>query len=214
MTRGVLFDFDGVLCQTETWLMDERLAYFRELGLTVEPRELYRELAGGTHVERETGFDKLFQGQPRYEEVRERVRNHRPAAGVPLRALRTPGVVELLPALQARGLRLACVSNSSGERLRAALDACELLGYFDLLGSGDDLGRRKPDPYAYQVAMERLGLAPGECVVVEDSYIGIQAGKASGALTLALRDRDGMIDQSEADAVLLRLEQLLDYISS
>jgi len=213
MIRGVFFDFDGVLCQTETWLMDSRLTYFRELGLTAEPRDLYRELAGGTPVEREAGLDKLFGDQPLYREIREQVQNHRPSEKIPLRELRTPGVGGLLMELQYRGLHLACVSNSSEERLKRALAACKLLDHFEALGSGYDLGRRKPDPYAYQTTMEKLGLAPSECIVVEDSYIGIQAGKASGALTLALRDRDGMIDQSKADAVLLRLDQVLDYLS-
>lgn len=214
MIRGVLFDFDGVLCQTETWLMDARLAYFQTLGLDVSSRELYRELAGGTPIERETGLDKLFQNQPRYREVRDQVQDYRPTTAIPLRELRTAGVVETLSVLRTRGLKLACVSNSGGARLKDALSTCELLGYFDILGSGYDLGRRKPDPYAYQTAMDKLDLTPKECIIVEDSYIGIQAGKASGALTLALRDRDGMIDQSEADAILIHLNQLFGYICS
>ena len=62
-------------------------------------------------------------------------------------------------------------------------------------------------------AMEQLGAAPGECLVVEDSAIGIRAGKAAGAMVIALRDRDGAIDQRMADVIITQIGEILDYLS-
>ena len=61
--------------------------------------------------------------------------------------------------------------------------------------------------------MEQLGAAPGECLVVEDSAIGIQAGKAAGAMVIALKDRDGAIDQRMADVIITQIGEILDYLS-
>lgn len=101
----------------------------------------------------------------------------------------TPGIAGTLEAVKGRGLQIAVASNSGRERLRRALSECGILRYFDCIAPAFDLGRRKPDPCVYRYAMEQLGAAPGECLVVEDSAIGIQAGKAAGAMVIALKDR-------------------------
>lgn len=57
--------------------------------------------------------------------------------------------------------------------------------------------------------MTYFGLKAENCLVVEDSPVGIRAGKRAGLPVAALRDRDGLIDQSEADVVLLTIRDLL-----
>jgi beta-phosphoglucomutase-like phosphatase (HAD superfamily) len=87
-----------------------------------------------------------------------------------------------------------------------------VLSYFDVIASAFDLNRRKPDPYVYTYTMGLMGVKPDQCVIVEDSALGIQAGKAAGAKVIALKDRDGAIDQREADVIIERIEQLLNYV--
>ena len=68
----------------------------------------------------------------------------------------------------------------------------------------------KPDPEIYLTAMGRLGVSAKDCVVVEDSPIGIRAGKASGALVCALTPRPGVsLDQGEADVVVGSLREVV-----
>ena len=75
--------------------------------------------------------------------------------------------------------------------------------YVSLAISGQECSAFKPDPEIYLTAMRRLGVPAGDCVVVEDSPIGIRAGKASGSLVAALRPRPGVsLDQGEADVVM------------
>jgi beta-phosphoglucomutase-like phosphatase (HAD superfamily) len=210
MIRAVIFDFDGVICQTETYKLDQMAVYLKQLGLQVDIRQLYR-LAGGTSIERDTVMDEIFGSQPCYRQVREQAL-HFHMGPFPHSKIRTEGIVETLEELKRRAFCLGVASNSREERLRAALEDCQVLSYFNVIASAFDLNRRKPDPYVYTYTMGLMGVKPDQCVIVEDSALGIQAGKAAGAKVIALKDRDGAIDQREADVIIERIEQLLNYV--
>lgn len=210
MTQALILDFDGVICQTETFKLDQMKRYIEGLGLSVDLRGLYR-LAGGRIAEKEQILDELLGSQERYRAVREEVLHFRPV-WAPVASLKTPGIDRTLQAVKERGILLAVASNSTMERLRTALSACELLPYFDFIAPAFDLGTRNPDPYVYLYTMETLGMAPRDCMILEDSALGIQAGKAAGVRVAALRDRDGAIDQRMADVIITRIEEILDYL--
>ncbi len=210
MTQALILDFDGVICQTETFKLDQMAVYFRELGLQVEPRRLY-QMAGGTYMEKEQVLDRIFIGQPRYREVKELALNFH-TAPFPYSALLTPGITQTLETVRSRGISMGVASNSRQERLRSALESCGILSFFKYTESAFDLGMRKPDPWVYTHIMEKIGVKPQSCIIIEDSTIGIEAGKASGARVVALRDRDGAIDQSMADYIITRIEDILNYL--
>ncbi len=89
----------------------------------------------------------------------------------------------------------------------------EIAGIADVLDytiSGHECSAFKPDPEIYLRAMEALGVEPAECLVIEDSPLGIEAGKRSGARVLALRPHEGVnLDQSAADVVIDNLTDIL-----
>ncbi len=96
------------------------------------------------------------------------------------------GLVRLLEA--ARGeCRLALVTTASRGNAEAVLRHHGLDRLFEVVVTGDDVTCHKPAPDAYALAAERLGVAPGACVVVEDSDIGVAAGIAFGAAVLRVR---------------------------
>lgn len=94
-----------------------------------------------------------------------------------------PGARELVEEAHRAGVRQAVVTLSQGEYVQAVASH---LPWFEQIITGDCVDAPKPDPDAYLLAMERLGVDPSECVVVEDSATGIAAGYASGALTVGL----------------------------
>ena len=208
--RAVIFDFDGVICQTEAWKLHRTAEYLEKLGLIVEPKKLYR-LAGGTFDEKEAIFDQIFGGQPRYWQVREEALDFR-TGPFPHASLVTPGLLPVLEKLREKGIVLAVASNSRQDRLEEALERCGVLSFFACVEAAWDMGRKKPDPYVYIYTMEKLGVTPAETVIVEDSALGIRAGKAAGAMVVALRDPDGAIDQSEADRVITEIGQLMGTV--
>jgi HAD superfamily hydrolase (TIGR01509 family) len=95
-----------------------------------------------------------------------------------------PGARELVAALTAAGVPQALVTSSyrnlTGPVVR------DTAGAFAVVVPGDEVSRPKPDPAPYLLAASRLGVAPEDCVVVEDSRVGVAAGLASGAHVLAV----------------------------
>jgi len=93
-----------------------------------------------------------------------------------------PGVLRLMDAARAEGLRVAVCSAATREScvftVRNLLGEARFEG-LDVFMAGDDVPRKKPDPMIYSLAAERLGLDPSECVVVEDSMVGLNAARGA-----------------------------------
>jgi len=128
-----------------------------------------------------------------------------------------PGLVEILDAFRGR-LKLAVGTGAQREFLDIALDTLRIRAYFDVLQTADAVERGKPDPEIYLITCRRLGLPPGECVVLEDARNGVLAGKAAGCPVIAVpSDYTRGQDFSEADwvvpdlfAAARRIEKLLN----
>ena len=90
-----------------------------------------------------------------------------------------PGVLDLMDeALNTPGLAVAICSAATKEGFEKVVNAIvgpERLARFDLVLAGDDVTRKKPDPLIYNLASERLGVEPANCVVIEDSIVGLRA---------------------------------------
>jgi HAD superfamily hydrolase (TIGR01509 family) len=79
-----------------------------------------------------------------------------------------------------RGIPFAVVSGSTRESVTASLISLNLLDRFDAMVCAGDYQKSKPDPEAFLLAAARLGVAPGDCLVFEDTDMGIQAAQAAG----------------------------------
>jgi HAD superfamily hydrolase (TIGR01509 family) len=120
--------------------------------------------------------------------------------------------VEAARDLRARGVAVAVASSSPRERLHRTLARAGLLDAFDVTVAGDEVVHGKPAPDMFLVAAERLGAAPEDCIVVEDSPPGVAAGVAAGMVTLAvcrvpgteaaLAGADRVLDELSADVIL------------
>lgn len=97
-----------------------------------------------------------------------------------------PGIVPLMHDLRGRGHRLALVTGSAAAVLDQVLAPLGGLDLFEVVVTGGQVLPGKPDPESYRLAAARLGLDPGECLVVENSPLGIQAAKAAGIKCVAL----------------------------
>jgi beta-phosphoglucomutase len=93
-----------------------------------------------------------------------------------------------LSRLKAKGYRLAVASNSILPTVKTMMEKADLSRYLDLMLSADDVTRPKPSPEIYQTAMARLGIAPENCLIVEDNENGIRAARESGAHVLVVGD--------------------------
>ena len=94
-------------------------------------------------------------------------------------------VVEHIEAAHGR-IPFAVVSGSKRDSVIASLTSLKLLDRFDMLVCAEDYAKSKPDPEAYLLAASKLGVAPADCLVFEDTDLGIQAAKAAGMATVKI----------------------------
>jgi phosphoglycolate phosphatase len=108
-----------------------------------------------------------------------------------------PGVLETLDALQARGLRLCCITNKRHSFSHDLLVKAGVRERFELLLGGDSLAERKPSPLPLTVAAERLGVEPNAATLVGDSHQDLRAARAAGYGFVLASYGYGKIDETE-----------------
>lgn len=194
MLAGVIFDFDGVIVDTEP-------LHYRAFQTILEPLGL--GYGWDAYVADYMGFDdrdafrEVYRRQRlKLEEVELARLIERKAhsfleiiaGGVPP----YPGVVEMISSLAGR-LPLAICSGALRSDILPILDQFGLGRAFDVLVTAEDVAASKPDPACYRMTVERLsaacpgrGVAPGSCVVIEDTPAGIAAARGAGLVVVGV----------------------------
>lgn len=229
--RGAIFDVDGVLVDSP----HER-AWRDTLQELMETR--WRDLRSRSAYAPDRFTSRVYQdvvsGKPRLNGARA-VLDHFEVPDAATRAelyaeRKQERVVELIGAgefepfqdalrfvlaVSDRGLRTAAASSSKNaglmlEQIRVDASGRRLRDVFAADLSGRDFARGKPDPEIFLASAEALGLAPGECFVVEDAVAGIEAARAGGmaALGVARADDAGLLSAAGADLVVTTLDDV------
>ena len=115
--------------------------------------------------------------------------------------------------LHERGVKCAIASSSYRELIDELVGIAGIADVLDCTISGHECSAFKPDPGYTCVPWRRWGWSLPECLVIEDSPMGIEAGKRSGARVLALRPHEGVnLDRSAADVIIDNLADILPAI--
>lgn len=179
--RAVIFDMDGVLIDAKEWhyeALNQALALF---GMEIS-RYDHLVTYDGLPTKRKLEMLSMERGLP--HGLHDFINNMKQQYTMELIYSRCKPVFHhqyALSRLRSEGYRLAVCSNSIKKTVEVMLDQAKLLEYLDFFLSNQDVTRSKPDPEIYTRAIQRLGLAPEECLVVEDNENGIKAALASGA---------------------------------
>jgi beta-phosphoglucomutase-like phosphatase (HAD superfamily) len=205
--RAVLFDLDGTLVDSErAYAQAMTIALRDQLGIEVGQGE--RDYVVGRSW---TAIHAhLCEVHPQITWSRDELI----AATVRAFAGGSAGALTVLPGARAaverfRALPLGLVTGSSRVEARHALAALGLSDAFAAVFACEDCARSKPAPDGYLAAAAALGLAPAECLVVEDSHAGIAAGREAGALVIAVRAGNyAGHDQSGAHRVVDTLDHI------
>ncbi len=173
--RGLIFDFDGLLVDTETATLEAWRQVHAEDGLPADPRVLHAIVGHvGVIVDIWTAYppgrDRAALDARLLDHTRRRCRE------APVR----PGARELLDSARAAGLRLAVASNSSHPHVEGHLASRGLLERFTAIICREDVPHGKPAPDPYLAALARLGLSAHEAIAFEDSMPGHEAAAAAG----------------------------------
>jgi HAD superfamily hydrolase (TIGR01509 family) len=199
-SKAVIFDMDGVLTDSEPLINAAAVAMFKELGLVVRPEDFFPFIGTGENryiggVAEKHGFplDIPAAKKRTYEIYLEMV---------PTRLRAFPGAVELARKLKARGVRIAVASSADLIKIEANLNKIGLPPTeWDAIVCAEHVTHKKPAPDIFLAAARKLGLAPAECVVIEDAINGIQAAKAAGMRCVAVASSFPADQLHEADLV-------------
>ena len=187
---GVLFDMDGVVIDTEKLYTRFWREAAEELGhpMTLEQALQMRSLGRGPSQEK---LDSFFgPGVLDYDTLRAR-RIERMDAFVAVHGIEEkPGIRALLAHLQEKGIPCAITSSSSVPLIREHLGNLGLLEYFTALCSGKDVPKGKPAPDIYLHGAATIGVAPENCLAIEDSPAGIEAAWRAGCMAVIVPDQD------------------------
>jgi len=199
--RAAIFDFDGLILNTEEAEYEALKAVFREYGAEIRYED-WAVCIGTTnaldfwdHLKKVTGgpVDRSA-AEKRYRELDEEI-----LARTPL----SPGVKERLEEAKALGLKLAVASSSSQKWLERHLGERGLMAFFDFLSARGGAVRHKPHPDTYLRALTALGVKFDEAVALEDSPNGIKSAGAAGIYTIAVPNPvTKQLDLSSADEIV------------
>jgi HAD superfamily hydrolase (TIGR01509 family) len=207
--RGVIFDFDGLIVDTEWPVYQSWLEIYDRFGAEL-PLDQWTSIIGTSKHEHFDPFDVLENqiGQTLDRQDLRRKRYDREMELVSAQPI-LPGVESYLRYAQANSLRLGVASSSDRNWVVGNLGRLDLLEYFDVIHTSDDVERTKPDPSLYILALKSLDLAPAEAIVLEDSPNGVKAARDTGIFTVAVPNRlTATLDISLADLVLESLDML------
>lgn len=208
--RGVLFDMDGVVLDTEKLYARFWAEAAKALGysMTYEQALGMRSLnsaAGQAKLESYfgAGVSRAVMRDKRVELMDAYVAEY----GVEAKA----GIHELLDYLKGKGIRTAIATSSPMDRATAYLGSLGLLEKFDRICSGHDVKRGKPEPDIYLHAAACIGVPPENCLAIEDAPAGILSAHRAGCYPVLVPDLDGA-DEEMRSILYAEADRLMDVI--
>jgi HAD superfamily hydrolase (TIGR01509 family) len=183
--QGILFDFDGLILDTETPIFQAWQEKFSALGRQLDLED-WAEILGKASHELDgilSRLDDLLDDASRQIFLDEVSRVERKLV---LQQRPLPGAAELIRKAYQAGLRLGIVSSSDQDWVHSHLARLELLDYFHHTSCADEVSVAKPDPALYRLGLEKMGLAADRVVVLEDSPNGVLSAKRAGLYTIAV----------------------------
>jgi len=201
LASAVLFDFDGILVDTEWEIYQAWLETFREHGHDL-PLSLYTRCIGSDfdawspklHLEELTllNFDWIQMDERRQIRIRSALAKHGPI----------DGVVAVLKLLREIGIPIAVVSSSSHHWVDGWLEKLDLIDFFQEIVCKGDAPKIKPAPDLFFEAARRLKVNAADCLVIEDSLNGLNSAKAAGMMAWMVPNRvTAGLDFTSADRV-------------
>jgi len=211
---ALIFDFDGLILETEGPSYQSWEAVYRSFGLSL-PFSIWSTIIGTT----QGGFNpslelqKQVKGKVDWHAV-ELQRQASEQALIEAQAV-LPGVLQYLQDARRLKLRIGLASSSSRRWVIGHLTRLGLDRYFDCVCASDDVQQVKPNPELYQAVLHGLGIQASEAIALEDSPIGIEAAKRAGIYCVAIPNQlTSLLSLSQANLQLgslveMPLEQLL-----
>lgn len=204
--RTILWDMDGVIADSYHFHFAAWQETFAKRGIEFT-KEVFNKLFGARNdfiVGTVMGIE-LPERDARII-VEEKEENFRRRATGNIKPF--PGVIRLLNAIKNGNFKLGLVSSAPKDNIDLVLSEFNLRDTFNCVVSGQEVSESKPSPHIYLTAAKKLEVIPDDCVVIEDSPLGVKAAKNAGMRCLAITNTHPQQNLEEADTIIDSLENV------
>ena len=209
--RAAIFDMDGVIVDSEIVYNDYLLAFAQTKNPSVT-MDMINPMVGRTKQDSWMIMEKAVNNGQTWEELLADFRVLDIYSKVDYKKIFRHDALTVVQELKKRGYKIALASSTGPKLIARIVEETGMRPWFDLIVSGGQFKQSKPNPEIYHYTAKTLGVAEEECFVIEDSTVGIAAGKAAGMTVAAIRDDRFGFDQSKADHQIDSLLEILDYL--
>ncbi len=209
--RAAIFDMDGVIVDSEIVYND----YLLEFAQSKNPAATMDDINPMVGRSREDSWrimERAVNNGQTWEELIAEFRKLDIYSNVDYQKIFRQEVMTVVRELKERGYIIALASSTGPKLIARIVEETGMRPWFDLIVSGGQFKESKPNPEIYRYTAKTLGVDEADCFVIEDSEVGITAGKAAGMTVAALRDDRFGFDQSKADIQMDSLLEILDYL--
>jgi HAD superfamily hydrolase (TIGR01509 family) len=217
MIRAIIFDFDGLILDTEGPIYESWLEVYQAHGENL-PFDQWVQIVGSTTARFNPQRDLEERlGRPLSKEVVDQRIGRRTELILAQQLL--PGVLRLLDSARAAGLKIGLASSSTSDWVSGHLARLGILDRFDCMRCRDQVANPKPQPDAYLAVLDCLRLSAAEAIAIEDSPNGVTAAKQAGLKCVAIPNPiTARLDLSQADILFsslaeVTLPQLLERLA-
>lgn len=202
MSYGVIFDMDGVIIDSEPIHFTCEKEMFKQFGIAVSDEE-HNRFVGTPDETMWSILDSRYGLPVKIAEAIQLCRSLYMSGLKKYPIVPIPHIPELLAELAGKGFSLALASSSPHEQINYILETFGFKAYFQATVSGEDVREGKPNPDIFLKAAQMAGVAPWNCLVIEDSHHGVTAAKKAGMTCIGfVNPNSGSQDLSQADQIV------------
>lgn len=214
MIKAVIFDMDGIIIDSELEYLKMDLEFARTKNPDVQLEDLFG-MVGSSREDAWGYMERAIHNGQTWQELRDEFRDSRDVyAAMDYRRIFRKEIPEILDWIKAHGLRLALASSTGMDIIQRVLKENEISSYFEVVVSGAQFRRSKPDPEIYHYTAAQLLVPETDCLVIEDSTFGVTAAHRAGMKIAALIDPRFGFDQSLAHVHMEKLREIPEIINS
>lgn len=216
MLKVVIFDFDGVITDSEILHLRAFNRVLTQYGIEIAKKEYYKDYLGLTDVDcfnliAERNRPKL-DGQQIKNLVKQKNEIFEELAKTEGRIIE--GVRDFMQMLQKSNVPMAICSGAVRAEIELILEQARLRSLFAVIVSAEQVKKGKPHPEGFLITLKKLNgvvvspILPGQCIVIEDSHWGLEAAKKAGMHTIAVTNSYDAVQLSMAEKIVTRLDEL------
>ncbi|MHC4187956.1 MAG: HAD family hydrolase [Planctomycetota bacterium] len=216
MLGAVIFDFDGVITDTEILHLRSFNRVLEQFNIEIALREYYKEYLGYSDIDCIKAVSKRYQldldEEKIYELIHEKSQIFEQVAKNESKIIE--GVTDFLATLKKNNVPMAICSGALLVEIELILEDADLRSYFDVIVSAEQVKKGKPDPEGFLLTLKMLNkmlhqhIMAEDCVVVEDSHWGLEAAEAAGMHTLAVTNSYDAEELVKADKIVSKLNEV------